>query len=239
MKEIAINKIKNFGKIGNIIAIIAKVILIVAIVGVIIGGAVFAAIPKDFIHVDIASKAKVTMDGDKFGKEFGENITDEEIAEINQELKEDMEAEMKLNNMEYVVASVTRDGNKVIVDTEAANATLELKNFVWIMVAVVLSLAMGLVVTIFAGRLCRAFRDCETPFEERIIKRIKHLGFAMIPMAILPSITDSFVNSVMIGKVKMSVSVDVAVILAILIVFVIAYVFKYGAMLQQESDETL
>ncbi len=239
MKEMAINKIKNFGKIGNIIAIIAKIILIIGIVGVIIAGVVFAAIPKDFIHVDIASKAKVTMDGDKFGREFGENITDEEIAEINQELKEDMEAEMKLNNMEYVVASVTRDGNKVIVDTEAANATLELKNLVWIMVAAILALAMGLVVTIFAGRLCRAFRDCETPFEERIIKRIKQLGFAMIPLAILPSVTDSFVNSVMIGKFNLSMSLDLAVVLAIVIVFVIAYVFKYGAMLQQESDETL
>jgi len=33
--------------------------------------------------------------------------------------------------------------------------------------------------------------------------------------------------------------VDLGMVLIILFIFVLAYIFKYGAVLQQESDETL
>ncbi|MBQ4284011.1 MAG: DUF2975 domain-containing protein [Lachnospira sp.] len=239
MKEASINKIRNFGKIGNIVAIVAKVIIIIGIVAIIGSGIFFAVIPKDFITVDVASKATVIVDGERMGKVFGEEITDEKIDSLNQELEDEMAMDMKLNNTNYAVASVSKDGNNLVVDTEVDVATFELNNLMWVAVAGLFSLIVGLVVAIFAGRLCKAFRDCETPFEENIIKKMKQLGYAMIPMAIVPSITDSLANSVMMGKVDISASVDLAVVLAIVIVFALAYVFKYGAVLQQESDETL
>lgn len=239
MKDTAIGKIKNFGRIANIIAIIMKVILIIGMVAVIVAGIVLAVMPKDLIKLQVDSKATVVIDAEKLGGDLLKELDDMDVDQINSELKEELEAEMKLNNTEYAVASVNRDGNKLIVDTEVTAINLEFKNLLWVLGAAFISLIAAMVVTVFAGRLCKAFRDCETPFEEGIINKMKQLGYAMMPMAVLPSITDSFVNSIMAGNHDVSLNVELTVVLAIVIVFVLAYVFKYGAMLQKESDETL
>lgn len=239
MKDTAIGKIKNFGKIANIIAIIMKVILIIGMVAVIVAGIVLAVMPKDLIKLQVDSKATVVIDAEKLGGDLLKELDDMDVDQINSELKEELEAEMKLNNTEYAVASVNRDGNKLIVDTEVTAINLEFKNLLWVLGAAFISLIAAMVVAVFAGRLCKAFRDCETPFEEGIINKMKQLGYAMMPMAVLPSITDSFVNSIMAGNFDVSLNVELTVVLAIVIVFVLAYVFKYGAMLQKESDETL
>ncbi len=239
MKDTAIGKIKNFGKIANIIAIIMKVILIIGMVAVIVAGIVLAVMPKDLIKLQVDSKATVVIDAEKLGGDMLKELDDMDVDQINSELKEELEAEMKLNNTEYAVASVNRDGNKLIVDTEVTAINLEFKNLLWVLGAAFISLIAAMVVAIFAGRLCKAFRDCETPFEEGIINKMKQLGYAMMPMAVLPSITDSFVNGIMAGNFDVSLNVELTVVLAIVIVFVLAYVFKYGAMLQKESDETL
>ena len=239
MKDTAIGKIKNFGKIANIIAIIMKVILIIGMVAVIVAGIVLAVMPKDLIKLQVDSKATVVIDAEKLGGDLLKELDDMDVDQINSELKEELEAEMKLNNTEYAVASVNRDGNKLIVDTEVTAINLEFKNLLWVLGAAFISLIAAMVVAVFAGRLCKAFRDCETPFEEGIINKMKQLGYAMMPMAVLPSITDSFVNGIMAGNFDVSLNVELTVVLAIVIVFVLAYVFKYGAMLQKESDETL
>lgn len=239
MKDTAIGKIKNFGKIGNIIANIAKVLLIIGMVGLIVGGIVLVAVPKDLVNLQVDSKATITIDSEKLGQQAMDEFNNTDIDEINRQLEEEMEADMKVNNTPYVVASVNKDGNKLVVDTEVTAMKFELKNLLWVLGAAFVSLVAAMVVTVFAGRLCKAFRDCETPFEESIINKMKQLGYAMMPMAVLPSITDSFVNSIMAGNFDVSVTIELTVVLAIVIVFVLAYVFKYGAMLQKESDETL
>ena len=92
MKDSAINKIRNFGKVGNIITNIAKVIIIIGMVLLIGCGIVFAVMPKDFIKVDIASKATVTIDGEKLGIDAIKNLN---VDQINAELKEELEADME------------------------------------------------------------------------------------------------------------------------------------------------
>jgi hypothetical protein len=43
----------------------------------------------------------------------------------------------------------------------------------------------------------------------------------------------------MSGAPKVTLSINLAVIFTVLVIFALAYIFKYGAVLQQESDETL
>lgn len=61
----------------------------------------------------------------------------------------------------------------------------------------------------------------------------------MIPMAFVSSITNSVIQSISSNRIYLNWNVDLTVVIAILLVFAMAYIFKYGAMLQQESDETL
>ena len=44
---------------------------------------------------------------------------------------------------------------------------------------------------------------------------------------------------VLYDKMQLNLGIDLGMVLVIVIIFVITYIFKYGAVLQQESDETL
>jgi len=46
-------------------------------------------------------------------------------------------------------------------------------------------------------------------------------------------------ESAMSGGIHLIFSIDLGVVLVVLIVLVLVSIFKYGAVLQQESDETL
>ena len=101
------------------------------------------------------------------------------------------------------------------------------------------AMAMTIVTISFAESLCKAFRDCTSPFDTKVIKKMQNLAISLIPWTIILSIIDSTMDSFLAGGLRLSLSIDLGVVLVVLIVFVLVYIFKYGAVLQQESDETL
>lgn len=144
-----------------------------------------------------------------------------------------------LNDDNYEVSSVVTDGNKINVEASVKDMEFSIRRLVYVVLAALVQTAVNLVVIFFIGSLCKAFRDCVSPFEDNIIKKMHNLEFSMIPMVFISTITDSVINKPFSEGLNISWSIDLTVIIAILIVFAIAYIFKYGAMLQQESDETL
>ena len=63
---------------------------------------------------------------------------------------------------------------------------------------------------------------------------------SLIPWTIISSIADNFITNLMnVGNFELGISVDFKVVLVIILIFVLVYIFKYGAVLQRESDETL
>ena len=99
---------------------------------------------------------------------------------------------------------------------------------------------MALVTLFFVGALCKAFRYCESPFEENVIKKMQNLAISLIPWTIISSIAESFVTNLLnVGRFEFGIGVDFNVVLVIALIFVLVYIFKYGAVLQRESDETL
>ena len=56
----------------------------------------------------------------------------------------------------------------------------------------------------------------------------------------ISSIADNFItNLINVGNFELGISIDIKVVLVIILIFVLVYIFKYGAVLQRESDETL
>ena len=96
-----------------------------------------------------------------------------------------------------------------------------------------------LITLIFAGKLCKAFRDCESPFEENVVKQLNALAFSLLPWVVLDSLTESVTESIFTNTFNLFIGVDLGMVMIIFFIFVLAYIFKYGAVLQQESDETL
>ena len=92
---------------------------------------------------------------------------------------------------------------------------------------------------IFAGKVCKAFRDCQSPFEENVIRRMQYFAYSLIPTVLLESVVAGSIGYFLGNTDGIGVNLNVSTILVVLVVFALVYVFKYGALLQQESDETL
>jgi hypothetical protein len=82
-----------------------------------------------------------------------------------------------------------------------------------------------LIALIFGQKLAKALSVCDSPFEEKVIKAMMNFGKSLIPMAVF------FVLLYGLSGVGTA--------LAVLVVILFIQIFKYGAKLQQESDETL
>ena len=68
---------------------------------------------------------------------------------------------------------------------------------------------------------------------------MQNLAYALIPWAFATSFKDAATESLIKGGNDFAWSLDLGVVLVVLVVFLLVYIFKYGAILQQESDETL
>lgn len=235
MKEQAIQKINKMGKIGVIIVTIMKVFVIIGIVGVLIGAVVCSLLPDDLVSMQFSGDATVTIN-----MEAVEKMTGTQISE--QELRDSLAAsgQLKMDGKEYSMGEIALEGKKMIVDANAESPrSIELGNLAGVWISALALLAAGLVTLIFAGRLCKAFRDCETPFEENVIRKMQQLAYALIPWIILNSVAAAVIGFTLGRADGIDISFDPSVILIVLVVFALVYVFRYGAMLQQEADETL
>ena len=89
--------------------------------------------------------------------------------------------------------------------------------------------------------LFRKMKDSGTPFMDVIIKRLYLISGLMISNAVLSPVLAIAVTVIMKGSVQHRVlfsGMSFGVVLSV-VVLVLARIFRYGTMLQQESDETL
>ncbi len=78
---------------------------------------------------------------------------------------------------------------------------------------------------IFAKKLAKAFETCRSPFEEEVIKKMKPFGIALAVWAAAVL----FINGIS----------GLLVVFAVIIVLLFISIFRYGAQLQQQSDDTV
>lgn len=250
MKEQAIQKINKIGKISNVIALIARIFFIVGMVLCLLGAILCFLRPAETMQVTMKSNMDLVMDYAEFGmsdEEFAAGMVDLDEENEGYEIQTqtvnigsfDGSLSVSVAQQDYEPVDVKCENGKMTMNLETQERTLNFRHLgvFWIVAFV----AMGLtaVTFFFIGALCKAFRDCTTPFEENVIKKMQNLAIALVPWTILSSIVKSTLESFMQGIVRINVSVDLGVVLVVLIVLVLVYIFKYGAVLQQESDETL
>ena len=235
MKEQAIQKINQIGKVSSIFALIAKILVGAGLVCSIIGAIICFAIPKELVEVTTAGAMVVDVDFSALGVDIPELQSDaareEAITEIRESFEEDED--------EFAVVDVSMDEKGAQIAGTMAEYSFTIRDGAWAVVIATMALAMTFVTLCFISALCKAFRDCQSPFEENIINKMRNLAIALIPWCIISSVSDSTFNSIVSGKPNFSLSVDLGMVLVVLVVLVMVYIFKYGAVLQQESDETL
>ncbi len=221
MKSETIKKINTFGKIGYIICKIGKIVVMIAAIACLVGGILMCFVPKDAAKIELISSnsAVVTINGDYDISKFVDIDGEDGIIEIG-------------NNTYKIVSN---DSDESVTST----STVYISNFKWICFAGIIACAVLFFVFYFAEKLCRYFKDCETPFTTEISGQLTKLAWSLIPTCVLGSLMQSFTESMLMGKFLISVNIDLITVLLILCVFMLSYIFKHGAALQTESDELL
>lgn len=235
MKQEAITKINKMGKVGQIFALIAKILLGIGIAMMLAVTIATAFIPKEFVKITTGATAQVEIDLTSIGVK----LSKDDIQKINNSEVEIKNTAVNANDVEYNVNKMTANEKGIVVDVAADNITFNLHSMFGIMLISTIALILSFVTIWFVGALCKAVAQCQTPFEENIIRKLQNLAYSLIPWAFFTTVSDGMVTGMMTGKTQFNVGVDLGMVLVIVIIFALTYIFKYGAVLQQESDETL
>lgn len=225
MKEQAIQKINAIGKVSSIIALIAKILVGIGLACTIIGAIICFMIPSSLVDVTTTGTTTVNVDFSSLGI----SLSEEEMKEAAASIEEDEDS----------LAETIFEENSMKITGELEEYTFNMRDAAWMVVMAAIVLLMTFITLVFISALCKAFRDCKSPFEENVIKKMQNVAVSLIPWSVISMSTESAANSLMNNKTNIVFSLNIGVILIILVVFVLVYIFKYGAVLQQESDETL
>lgn len=229
-----IAKINKFGKVASIISKVCKILLIVGLVGCTIGTVAIAVLPSDLLEMNMTGSAHININLDKFNV----NFSDEQKKDIENSLLEDQKINIDGNNMGEVTDIQVND-NSFSFTASGTMAEFGFGDLIYVLITATIYIAMTLVTVIFTERLCKAFRDCDTPFSEDIIKKMQQLAYSLIPWVVLSGVAEGAMKSLFKNSIDFTISFNMTSVIAIAIIFVLVYVFKYGAKLQQEADETL
>ncbi|MBO5426342.1 MAG: DUF2975 domain-containing protein [Lachnospiraceae bacterium] len=234
MKEEAILKMNKVGKVGSIIANIIRVILIVGLIGCIIGAVAVIILPKNLVNVRVYGEAQIDIDVSEFDITFTEadkaNIKDE-IASGN--------TDIDINGIDYNATAVEVGDSGFTMMANAESRMVNLDDLLYVLIVAIATLVFSIITATYARAICKALSVCSTPFDASITDKMQHLAISLIPWALMSTITESLANTIMSNKVSIFIGVDLGVIFVIVIIFILVQIFKYGAILQQESDETL
>ena len=230
MKEETLRKINGLGKAGNVIARICRVFLIIGFVGILIGLVAMLVLPKDFVKVEIGTGVGVKVDLSRYGE-----LSEEDQASARRGLEkalDETDKDVKITDFEVTASSVT-------LHLAKDEMTFGPRSLIGILVVALFYVAASYVSLWFLGTMCRAFRDCKSPFEENVIHRMKNFATSLIPWAVVSMTMDSITSEFAFSSNDFSIGINLGTVLLVLLILGLCRIFRYGAELQKEHDETL
>lgn len=247
MKEQAIKKINKIGKFSYIAAIIAKCLVIAGLVSTVAVAIICLAMFGNSMKMDASGSIHMELDCETLdiSSEDILEIMNEEGTEINRQefafSDSTGDVTLRISEEDYTMAEIEyeEDEDTLLVDLEAEAYSFTLKEVGIMMLVSCIAMVMTIITITFVESLCKAFRDCTSPFDSKVIKKMQNLAISLIPWTIVSSVINSTLDSFLENGFHLNLSIDLGVVLVVLIVFILVYIFKYGAVLQQESDETL
>lgn len=233
MNNESMQKINKMGKVAFIVSKIATIVLIIGLVcslGVTIASVI---LPDDIFEVKMSGEAQVAINKDSLGNIIGKKAVNQIVKNTQDDFN------MNMNGIAFNYKDMNNNEDMLYIDANTDAITISMGEVSLIMLAATFLIINMLVLLVRVKSLCKDFRDCKTPFEEKIINKMRTVAIHLIPWAIVNSICMSLMKSFAMGKVDVSIGINLPTVTAVLIVLMFTYVFQYGAKLQQESDETL
>lgn len=234
-KEEAIRRINKYGKIGKILATIgiivagiATFVTLVAVIGV-------NCIPQNLITLTVKGGVEAAIDTNALPPSPSEAELDTIVNAIN---SKHTNAGVNLGSVKFDLTEAYAENGVIYASSGIGSKAFTLSSLSSLMIASVITSALTIVSLVFGRMLCKAFQMCTTPFEDNVIKKIRYFAFSLIPWALVSNLPEEVANRMFSQGVNIA-NVNMDVIFIVLIVLALSMVFKYGAMLQKESDETL
>ena len=223
-------KVNRIGKAGRIISIILIVLLSIGAFGLLLGGVVCVALPKDSVQVSVQPNVDVKVNRSLMGEEWA-NI-DAFLEEVGEKVGKDLD---------MVTFEKAADGLMVHVQPELGEdaPTFGIRDALKAIWAGLITVASAIVTVVMFLKLCKAFQVCRSPFDEPVIKRMNVFAWTLIVCAVVGSIAGAAASAALAGFGNMNFNLSLTPIFIALVVFFLCMIFRYGATLQQEADETL
>ena len=221
-------KVNKIGKAGKIVSIILIVLLSIGAFGLLVGGIVCAALPKDAVVVSTQPNVEVKVNRSLLGNAWGD--IDEALAATQENLMAEHEG---------VTLDKGADGLVVHVTDIDQLSSLGVRDGLKAILAGLIAIASGIVTLTMFRKLCEAFSVCRSPFDEAVIQRMTTFAWTLIVCAVVGCFATAVASAIVAGFSKMHFNLSLTPIFTALIVFFLCMVFRYGAQLQQEADETL
>lgn len=233
MKEEAIVKINKMGKVGSVILKIARVVCYVGLAGVLMALIAVLILPKDLMDLSIGTNVGVTMDVSELGVQMDDTL---QARVVNGIANGFIKADSKKINL----SDINIDGDVITANTESDLITkLGLSDLYKPMAVALVAIAVTILALYFAGSFCNTLENCTSPFDDTVINKLRNFAYSLIPLVLCDSVMKSTKDIILSQGTDINFSINFLMVFVVLAILALSYIFKYGAMLQKESDETL
>ena len=236
MKNKGIKGINTAGLIGYIISVLLSIAVIATMVITGIGTAGAIAIADKEIKVNMSTAIDISATGDFLGT-LNKFMKVGEVENLEDIITEDGKT-VKVDDSDLSEVSAYKTENGFLVNAKTNEKVFTIKNIIVNLVATFIFLITVEIAVHFLASLMKALRKCETPFCESVIKSMSRFAISLIPTVFMNMVCGGMWSSLFSGS-GFAMTVNLGSVLLVAVIFLLIAVFKYGALLQQESDETL
>ena len=236
MKNSNIKTINTAGLIGYIVSIILIICSITGMVFVGICTVGAFSISNNEINVKMATNININSTGNFLNK-LNSFISIDGIDDFSN-LTEDAKDGMKVNDKNISEISVREENGGLNINAKTNEISINMKKIIVLLIATFIFLGALTVSLYMVKSLMKALKNCETPFSEDVIKKMSHFAISLVCVVVLHSILSGF-WSTLTSELSYNPSINFGSIFLVAFIYILITVFKYGAKLQQESDETL
>lgn len=223
-------RINTIGKVGKIITIILIVLMFIASAALATAAVVVSVLPNDTISVNVSGDVHVA-----FGKTVFGLISSEIVDGVNQTADKTYNAagggtvQVSAENIDgAAVVNVHGDGISANSGIAAPAVLLALVN------------VAGIIVCLFFFKaLMNELAHADSPFTDGVVQKMRNFAISLLPAAVVSSVSETVITYLFSVGRSLSMSLNLMPVIFALIIFVLAEIFRYGVLLQKESDETL
>ena len=235
MENQSVKKINIAGNIGYVISILLIVCTIVSMVGIAIGTIATAVVSNNEINVKIATNVDISSKGNFINKIIPfVSIDGVDLKNITEEAKDNI----KVNDEDISELSIQEQDGGLNIKAKTNEITISMKKITIFLVATFVYLLVVTIALYKIKSLMKSLKTAETPFTPEIIKKMTTFANTLIAVVLARTIHGGFVTLLTSGN-NFHLSFDLSSILLVAVIYLLIFVFKYGAVLQKESDETV